>query len=180
MTLVVEDGTGLDSAESYDTIENIAAYAVKVGKAFPITGSDGPATAAAIAAAEAAARRATAALDAKYGATFLGSPSHVEQALEWPRSGVTYRGEEMTDDWIPKRLKDALAEAAIRELATPGSLSPDLKRGGAIKSVGAGSARVEFMDGAPVETTFSAIDGLLSALVGPKKSTALFGYLLRA
>mgnify|MGYP007078756655 CR=1 FL=1 len=43
------------SSDSYASIETINAYAVKHGASFPITGSDGPSTAAAIAAAEAAA-----------------------------------------------------------------------------------------------------------------------------
>lgn len=42
------------SSDSYASIETINAYAVKVGASFPITGSDTPSTAVAIAAADAA------------------------------------------------------------------------------------------------------------------------------
>lgn len=156
---------GGSASESYASIETINAYAAKVGASFPITGDDTPATEAAIAAAEAAARRATAWIDATYGPRFLGAPANVAQALEWPRFGAIYRGEELPDDTIPQKIIDATCEAAIRELAAPNSLAPDLKRGGKIKAVGAGSARVEFADGAPSGTTFSAIDGLLRGLV---------------
>lgn len=155
------------SSDSYASIETINAYAVKHGASFPITGDDTLATEAAIAAAEAAARRATAWIDGEYGPRFIGEPASASQALEWPRSGAWFRGEELPDDTIPRQIIEAMCEAAIRELAKPGSMSPDLKRGGRIKAVGAGSARVEFMDGAPAETTFKTIDGKLAALLAP-------------
>ena len=160
------------SSDSYASIETINAYAVKHGASFPITGSDGPSTAAAIAAAEAAARRATAAIDGTYGARFIGVPASGQQALEWPRKDAWYRGEELPDDSIPPKIVEAMCEAAIRELANPGSMSPDLKRGGKIKAVGAGSARVEFADGAPATTVFQSIDGKLNGLVKPASSFA--------
>lgn len=74
---------------------------------------------------------------------------------------------EFDHDDAPEEIKYAISEAAIRELAKPNSLMPDRKRGGLIKSVGAGSARVEFMDGAPADTVFTVIDGMLSGLVTP-------------
>jgi hypothetical protein len=73
--------------------------------------------------------------------------------------------EEWDNDDAPDRVKMAIVEAAIRELASPGSMQPDRARGGRIKSVGAGSARVEYAENAPAETTFLAIDGLLRGLV---------------
>lgn len=87
------------------------------------------------------------------------------------------------DEWdnseAPERVKMAVVEAAIRELANPGSMAPDQARGGRIKSVGAGSARVEYMDGAPAETVFSTIDGLLRGLVTPKGGS-IVGFAARA
>lgn len=163
MALIVTPGA--PDAEAYASIATINAYAIKVGASFPITGSDGPSTAAAIAAAEAAARRATAWLDGEYGSRFIGEPASASQALEWPRSDAWYRGEELPEDTIPQKIVDAMCEAAIRELAAPNSMAPDMKRGGKIKAVGAGSARVEFMDGAPAGTSFTKIDGLLSAFL---------------
>jgi len=47
-------------------------------------------------------------------------------------------------------------------MAEPGSLSPDLDRGGAIKTLKAGSVEIDYAESAPVSTTFTAIDGLLS------------------
>lgn len=88
------------------------------------------------------------------------------------------------DEWAneeaPEGVKFAIIEAAIRELANPGSMSPDLKRGGKIKAVGAGSARVEFMDGAPATTVFQAIDGKLTGLVRSVARGVTFGRAVRA
>jgi len=125
-------------------------------------------------------RRGTQWLDSAYRNRFIGKVADIDQALEWPRSGVVYRGEELPNDVIPKQLIHASAEAARREIVKPGSMSPDLKRGGAIKSVGAGSAKVEFADGAPVETTFTTINALLSGFVSGDASGRLYGFVARA
>jgi hypothetical protein len=87
--------------------------------------------------------------------------------------------DEWENDDAPERVKMAIVEAAIRELANPGSMTPDQARGGRIKSVGAGSAQVTYMDGAPAETTFLAIEGLLRGLVTPKGGT-IVGFAARA
>jgi len=167
MALVIEDGTGMADAESYATIAAINAYAVANGASFPITGADAPATTAAVAAAEAAARRGTRAIDGLYGRRFVGSRTNGRaQAQCWPRTGATDNdGEDIADDEIPSEIISAVCEAAIRELAEPGSLAPDLERGGAIKSLKAGSVAIEYKDGAPAETTFTTINNLLAGIV---------------
>lgn len=178
MALIVTPGAS--DADSYATIEAIRAYAVKVGASFPITGSDGPSTEAAIAAAEAAARRATAAIDGTYGSRFIGVPASASQALEWPRSDAWYRGEELPDDTIPQKIVEATAEAAIRELAEPGVMSPDLDRGGRVKSESVdGAIAITYMDGAPAETTFTAIDGKLRGLIRAAARGLTFGRAVR-
>lgn len=154
------------SSDSYASIETINAYAVKHGASFPITGDDTLATEAAIAAAEAAARRATAWLDGEYGPRFIGEPASVSQALEWPRNDAWFRGEELLNDTIPRQIVEAMCEAAIRELAEPGIMSPDMDRGGRVKRERVeGVVDIEYMDGAPVATTFTVIEGKLAALL---------------
>lgn len=131
--------------------------------------------------------RGSAALDGLYGARFPGvKTGGRSQALAWPRvdrdgSPVTdNEGNEIEDDEIPAEIVNACYEFALRELTEPGSTQEDLARGGAIKSVGAGSARVEFMDSAPAETIFTAIDNMLSGLLKPKPSATLVGFAARA
>jgi hypothetical protein len=182
MTLVVEDGTGRAAAQSYVSVEDADAfYSAQLNEGWFV---DEPSKK------EAALIRATAFIDATYRARFPGYPTRGRaQALEWPRRGAyTYvpdngRSSAYFDantgagydqgytylpvNEIPRELRAAVCEAAMRELAKPGSLAPDLKRGGAIKSAGAGSARVEFFGNAPAGTTFQAIDLALGALLMP-------------
>lgn len=47
------------------------------------------------------------------------------QPLEWPRTGATdSAGNEIPDDEVPIEVEEATYEAALRELVSPGSLSP--------------------------------------------------------
>lgn len=69
------------------------------------------------------------------------------------------------NDDAPNQVKFAIVEAARRELDDPGSMQPDLDRGGAITSMKAGSVALTYADGAPGGTSFSAIDGLLAGLI---------------
>lgn len=157
MALVVEDGTGLAGAESYVSAADCAAYATARGLTFA-TGTSG----------EQALRRATAWIDASFGPFFRGYPLRQRaQALEWPRVGATDAiGYPIGSSEIPAELKNALCEAAIRELAESGSLAPDLDRGGAIQSMQAGSVSITYASGAPSATTFQAIENALSRLIG--------------
>lgn len=178
--MALDTTIGGASSDAYASIETIHAYAVKVGASFPITGSDTPSTAAAIAAAEAAARRATAWIDGEYGPRFIGEPASASQALEWPRKDAWYRGEELPDDTIPPKIAEAMCEAAIRELAEPGIMSPDLDRGGRVKSESVdGAVAVTYMDGAPTETTFTVIDGKLRGLIRAAARGLTFGRAVR-
>ena len=185
MALIVENGAGLPDAQRYVDLDAAAAYATVSGlatwQANDKTDEDR----------SAALIRATRFIDATYRGRFPGYPAHGRaQALEWPRVGAYVvvpdngRSDALYDaggrgyaylngvyqipaNEVPREMKAAVCEAAARELAKPGSLAPDLKRGGAIKSAGAGSARVEFFGGAPATTTFQALDLALGALLMP-------------
>jgi len=162
---------GDQEADSYVSVADCAAYATKKGAAFP---------ASPIEPAEQALRRATAWIDATFRIRFPGAATDVWQNLEWPRAGVIYRGEAYDETKIPQQVKDATCEAAIREIAKPGSLSPDLERGGAIKSLKAGSVEIEYADGADPATTFTTIDGLLSGFLLPAKGKTSTSFVARA
>lgn len=162
---------GDQDADSYVSVADCAAYAAKKGLAFPASPADP---------AEQALRRATAWIDATYRIRFPGAATDVWQSLEWPRAGVVYRGEAYDETKIPQQIKDATCEAAIREIAKPGILSPDRQRGGAIKEIQAGSVDITFADNAPIETTFTAIDGLLSGFLLPAKGKTSTAFVARA
>lgn len=162
---------GAQDADSYVSVEDAATYAAKKGLSFP---------ASPIEPAEQALRRATAWLDNTYRIRFPGAATDVWQALEFPRVGVIYRGQPLDDDVIPRQIKEAAIEAAVREMAEPGSLAPDLERGGAVKRLKAGSVEIEYSDSADLTTTFTTIDGLLSGLLLPAKGKTATSFVARA
>lgn len=130
---------------------------------------------------EAAIIRATAWIDAQFGTRFAGRKAQGRiQLLAWPRGwAMDSEGYPIAGDSIPAEVQNATAEAALRELASPGSLSPDLERGGAIKSVQAGSVAVEYMAGASAKTTFTKIEGLLGPVLATGSASGLCGKSVR-
>ncbi len=161
MALIVEDGTGKASAESYVSVADCVSYAAARGLTFPAAPVD---------LAEAALRRATAWIDAQYRTRFSGYRQHRRlQALEWPRGWAEdSECNPIPATEVPVEIIHATCEAAVRELAEPGSLSPDMERGGAIKRLKAGSVEVEYSTAATATTTFQTIDGLLASLLKPR------------
>jgi hypothetical protein len=67
---------------------------------------------------------------------------------------------------IPQEVVQATCEMAIRELIEPGSMMPDLDRGGQVKELAAGSVRIVYGDNALAQTTFQLVDGIMAGLLG--------------
>ena len=167
--LIVEDGSIVADANSYVTYDYALAYHALRGNSAWAAGSELNQQYAII--------RATQAVDSIYKGKWKGEPTEYgAQELEWPRSGVTVGSTSIDDDVIPAAIKKAVCEAALRELATPGSMTPDLDRGGEIKRVKADVVEVEYMDGANSTTTFTAIDGLLADLVTGTSASSIDSY----
>jgi hypothetical protein len=178
VTVTVEDGSGVEDANSYQSVADWKTYADQMGWSHSAYTDDQIGS---------ALIRGTAAIDMNYGARFPGVQTHeADQSLMWPRKsgyvrdGVFYAGSPATItlssgwsipvDEIPAALVRATAEAAWRELQSPGALTPDLERGGAIKSLKAGSVGIEYASTAPATTTYSILDGLMAGLLGPAPS----------
>lgn len=175
MTLIVETGSGSASSESYVSASDCASYATARGLTFPASPAD---------AAEAALRRATAYMDNTYRTRFPGQRKHFRlQALEWPRVGVVdMNGFPISADEIPIEIVRATCEVAIRELADPGSMSPDVVPGEVSRRMKAGSVEIEYAIGgggvASQQPVSPIIDGILAALIGmqqPYTATAVRG-----
>jgi hypothetical protein len=166
VSLIVEDGTGKANAESYVS-----------GLAFNVTGAP------AIALAEQALRRATEWIDAKYGARFAGTWAVDDQALAWPRLYATYRLDPILSTVVPSQVIAATVQAAVRELASPGSLTPDVTTGKTKKRVKVEGIEVEYAVGsggvASQTPIVSIIDGILAPLIG-KAPSPYFGAAVRA
>lgn len=117
MALVIEDGTGVENADSYVTITYVNDYHTARG-ATKWTGADSLK--------EQCIRRATDYIEKRFGHRFRGVKQSRAQALSWPRfnakdnSGFLYNEE----DIIPRKLKMAVAEYALRALLQ-GELAPD-------------------------------------------------------
>lgn len=108
MALIVEDGTGLATAESYTSVAYADAYHVK------FTGSAEWA-AATEADKERHLRLGTQFLDLEYHNSWRGTRTNEGQALDWPRENVTDDDDyDLDDDELPTVLLYATAEAGLR------------------------------------------------------------------
>lgn len=165
MTIIVEDGTALPTANSYASETDGDTYTDDRGLT-AWTDSTGDKEAALI--------RATASLDMIYRTQYPGIRLNGRlQGLEWPRSDATdFNGNTIAIDEIPQEIIYATIELAIRELAEAGSTMPDRDR--AIRSVKAGSVSVDFAANATTGTVFSIIGGIMASLIGTGGSSRLF------
>ena len=121
MTLTTTPGAS--TADSYASLAEALAYHAARGNAAWAASTD-PLR-------EPALRRATAWLDGRYHARWPGYPINGRaQALDWPRRGAADRdGYVIEVTTIAPEIVAATCEAALRELAAPGSLSPDVTAG---------------------------------------------------
>lgn len=102
IAIIVEDGSNVPNANSYDSIESIRAYAIARGYSLPVDDSQ---VAAMI-------MQGMDYIEAK-ACAFQGEPANEDQALSWPREYVTINCKPVADDAIPKQLKAALAQLVI-------------------------------------------------------------------
>lgn len=180
MSLIVETGGGLSNADAYADVATVAVYAAARGLTFG--SGDSPIS-------EAAIRRATAYIDATYRSRFPGYRLHGRmQALEWPRGwayvkrpenapppmyalanvpGCPFGYEPLPPNIVPIEVVNAICEGAIRELATPSVLAPDLTRDSQLKVYEVGPLRYEYFPGSNPSTVFQTIEMALSGLLSP-------------
>lgn len=170
MAFTVEDGTGIEGANSYVSENDLGTYTDDRG----VTLASGDAEAALI--------RATASIDAIYRSRFPGWRTNGRsQGLEWPRSGASdAEGNEIAEDEIPVEIVNAVCEFAVRELTTPGSTAPDLERGGNIRRMKAGSVEIEYGGNATANTVFQIVDGILAGLLGGNSTSQYTASAVRA
>jgi len=166
--MALDATVGGANAESYVTVAEADTYHSARGNT-TWTGTD--------AAKEAALRRATSYIDGTYRGRWKGTRADADQALAWPRTSVLDEdGFAVSTTIIPTAVKRATYEAALRELVDPGSLSPDLARGGDIKREKVGPIEVEYSATASIGTTITAIEDYLSGLIdGGGENTVYLG-----
>ncbi|OSN39557.1 DnaT-like ssDNA-binding protein [Pseudomonas syringae] len=96
------------------------------------------------------------------------------QALQWPRTGATdTEGHAIPADETPIEVVQATYEAALREIALPGSLSPDYVASTAIKRQKVDVLEIEYqapstVAGVPTRPVITIVDELIAPLLGCK------------
>jgi hypothetical protein len=165
MALEVEDGTAKANANAYVSAADADTY-------FTLRGNENW-TDADTADKEAAIVRATFALDAKYGPSWVGVKKTQAQALQWPRiekkdstTGVTDAdGYEIETTVVPQKVIDACCEVALIEL-TERFLSESVDRDSMVTSERVGPISTTWSSGAPTVTLYPHIDAMLQGLAG--------------
>ena len=112
--LTKEDGSIVEDADTFCDIADVETYATRYGFTFSAQPLEQ----------EQAILRAMIYMESLEG-FFYGSRVSASQELSWPRSYVpnALNNGYLPNDEIPKGVKNALSEAAIAELSSPGSLT---------------------------------------------------------
>lgn len=152
MSLIVEDGTGLSTANAYISVAEADNFFID--STIKWTGTT--------TAKEHAIVRATRTIDIIGGSNFIGKRLTSTQSLEWPRQEAYLNGEELTG--LPIYLKRAVCEAALQELIKEGSTLPNTTQKVKTERV-EGVVQVTYTDDSYQGTTFRAIHGWLDWLL---------------
>lgn len=160
MAIIVEDGTGLATAEAYCTVAEATTYFSNIGTTtWAALASD--------AIREQNLRKATAFMLGRYRARWDGYRKTTTQALDWPRSLVPikdapdlYGGSDSyyDDASVPAAVKNACASLALR--AASATLLADQTR--TKKSVTIGPITTVYDDMAGQATIYAEIDAMLA------------------
>lgn len=159
MTIVVEDGTGLSTAETYCTVAEATTYFSNIGNASWVAlASD--------AVREQCLRKATAFMLGRYRSRWAGCRKTTTQALDWPRSLVPIKdapnlygnsASYYDDASIPAAVKSACASLALR--AASAELLVDQSR--TKKSVTVGPITTVYDDVAGQAKIYAEVDAML-------------------
>ena len=190
-TLIIEDGSCPEGSTSYISLADADAYLVPRGL-WPVTpdvpgeneGDPAVPDPVMVAAKESALLRAA---DYLNTLQWRGQPVDWQRTMAWPRIGVPQpggsNGAVLPDNIVPKAVAQAQAELAGLIYGGTNPLAP-VERGG--KGIAESHSTTEgsidviggdsytYADGAPIETYFPAVSGLLRALLSvvPGKSGA--------
>lgn len=170
MSLTVEDGTGLEDADSYVDQTDFETYCENLNVILTDFSDEKI---------EAALRKGTSFVDGYYRGQWPGTKVNGrDQALEWPREdAIDAGGHDIDDESVPREVIKATNEAAIRELQTPGVLSPDVKLGAQIASQEVGPVSRSFFQADSTDdfrTEFTEIEQILSGLIRNLGSSSSF------
>lgn len=156
MSLIVETGTGIASAEVYSTLAEFKAYRPRGGLALPAGLSD--------ALTEAALVRGTAFVEGAYAHRWPGVRDTETQGLAWPRAEA-WDADGIPLSGVPVGVKNACMEAALIEANTVGALTLALEHGGMVSREKTGPLETDYANGAPASTVYPIIKQCLAGIV---------------
>jgi hypothetical protein len=149
MAIIVEDGTGVDNANSYVSVADYKAYAAERGTV--ITVSD-------------AVLEQYIVLSMDYLETFdfIGLKLNRDQALQWPRYNVIIDGYAIETNSIPKELK-----AGLNEIITSfnSNIDPQANVERLQEEVSVGPISVKYSEGGSSQTIVPKINTSLKKLI---------------
>lgn len=150
MSLITEDGTGKENAESFISVEDASIYHTLQGNAgWTVLASD--------TVREQCLRRATNYMTTVYRDRWEGVRYTEDQALDWPRAGVVRDSWSVDIDEVPVEVAHACAELALKSASD--ALQADLTQGVVKEKVGV--IEVEYNQNSPQSKRYPAIDFML-------------------
>jgi len=160
MSIVVEDGTGLETANSYISLTDANTYHSDRANTSWAAATEAARNAALIKAAQW--------LDGRYRDRWRGYRKTDDQTLDWPRyNAYDSDGYAVDSDAAPARITYAQAEAALA-IIDGTDLNPSLDRGGKIRREQVGPISTEYFDGAPARVVLTTVSDLVNGyLIGP-------------
>lgn len=168
MSLIVEDGTGLATAESYISVADAGTYHSNRGNtAWAALSSD--------TVREQYLRKATDYMMAMYRNSWQGWRVDDEQALDWPRYGCVVDGISVDDDIVPTPIKNACAELALK--VASGDLYADQTRGTISETVGPIS--VTYDVNTPQRVRYSFVEAIIAPFLSATGSNSAMMTLKR-
>lgn len=156
IAIVVEDGTGVANANSYQTVANARLYAENRGIELP---TDDDEIAAMLI-------RSTDYLEAQ-ACRYQGKPTSSTQVLQWPRTGVFLNCDEVPSNVIPKSLISAQS-ALVMAINAGFDLQPNVSPQDYVIREKVGPIDTEYADPTAVGImpTFTGVNALLAPLFG--------------
>jgi hypothetical protein len=162
MTIVVEDGTGKSTAESYISVADASTY-------FSARGNTSWAAITTDALREGYLRLATEYMTQMYRNRWQGARYTETQALDWPRTGVVRDSWQVDIDDVPIEVQRACAELALK--ASAGTLNPDLTQG--VVSEKVGPIAVTYDHYSPQSPRYKAIEAMLAPYLSGGKGISV-------
>lgn len=152
MALVVEDGTGLSTAESFISVADAGTRRSNLGDN---TAWDALTTTQK----EQALRKATEFMEQRFRNRWKGTKLLRDQALSWPRYGAEVDGYALESNYVPADIANACADLALKSLTD--TLNADLTRGIVREKVG--PLETEYDRYSPQSKRFVAVDQMLAS-----------------